>query len=705
MELFRKILSVLRFVLNFFPVKLLFIHFKRNQLFLIFWVILFGFTNKMLFAKYGIAYLFLTPEYLGEISILSYSVLGFAYGGFVMAFNIYSYILVAPRFLFIASLSRPFYKFSLNNFIIPLTFIVFYTILSFKTQQEHEFKSAFEAIINLVGFYIGIFIFIALSLFFFFRANNKISELKKRGRPKTISTTIQNTNVKWYVKMLLSNKERVDWYISSFTEVARARDVSHYTKDQLKYILYKNHLNATIFEIAILITVVILSLFGSNDLFFIPAGASLMLLMTFILMLISAAYSWIGGWTIPVVILFVLSFNTITDKTEILDYGSAITGLDYSKNISSEEKQLSIKSSIILENWKKKQKAEKPKLVVLAVSGGGLRSATWTVNVLHTIKDSLQDLSPIHLIAGSSGGMIGAAYFREEEFIKKNNSSKDEALRVISQDALNSLAFYFATSDWLVRLNVNKSKQRKERGYIFEKQLENNLKGLDKPLAFYKEKEVNSEIPLMMFTPSIISTNQQLVISSSENDFLNNNQYFDANKIEGFDSVKLSSVLRMSSTFPYIMPIVTTPHPQKFNIMDAGLIDNFGIKVLMDYLTENKDWINKNTSGVVVVKIVDNDYGTTSTSYSPLKKLLLPMKFFYANFNLQDKNNDRLIYQLSHELDVLDVVEFNLGKSEEPLSLSWHLTSKEKQSIINAITNEENVNALTMLKKLLTNVK
>jgi hypothetical protein len=139
--------------------------------------------------------------------------------------------------------------------------------------------------------------------------------------------------------------------------------------------------------------------------------------------------------------------------------------------------------------------------------------------------------------------------------------------------------------------------------------------------------------------------------------------------------------------------------------MDAGLIDNFGIKVLVDYLSENQDWINKNTSGVVIVKIVDNDYSATPTSYSPLKKLLLPMKFFYANFNLQDKNNDRLIYQLSHEINSLDVVEFNLGESNEPLSLSWHLTSKEKQSIEKAIYNKDNLIAIAMLKKLLHKVE
>jgi hypothetical protein len=696
-----KLIDILKFLVNFFPVKLVFIHFKRNLLFLVFWFILFGLTSKNILPKYGIDFLFLTPEYLGEISFLSYSILGFSIGGFIMAFNIYSYILVAPRFLFIASLSRPFYKFCLNNFIIPLVFVVFYTILSIKAQQQQEFLSFFGALKNISGFYGGLFLFLSLSLFFFFRVNKvKLDELpKKRGR-KPVLTTLQNSTTKWYVRALVSNRERVDWYISSLTEINRARDVSHYTKEQLKQILYRNHLNATIFEISIIVSLVVLSIFGSNHVLFIPAAASLMLMMTFLLMIVSAVYSWIGGWIIPLFIALVIGFNSLTDRSDILDYGSQITGLNYgdTEKISTGK---SIPSIEILNAWKQKQTETKPKLVVVAVSGGGLRSAMWTVNVLETIYSTNDDFTQLHAITGSSGGLIGAAYFREEHYIKNSSSTKEQRLQTISKDALNSLAYYLATRDWVMRFKFDKNDTRKERGYIFEKQLEENLGGLHHPLAYYKQKEFSAEIPLMIYAPTIISTNEQLIFSASNNLFFENTQFYDANKISGIDSVPLSSVLRMSSTFPYIMPVVTSPTPQRFNIMDAGLIDNFGIKVLTDYLTENREWINANTSGVVIVKIVDNDYSVQSTSYSPLRKLMLPMKFFYANFNLQNKNNDRLLYQLSHELDSLNIVEFNLGSSEQQLSLSWHLTKKEKQHITNAINAKPNQDALNMLKKLL----
>ena len=58
----------------FFPVQLLLHHIKRNYLFIIFWIILFGFIIEYFGVKYGIPYLFLAPEYIGRINYLSFFV-------------------------------------------------------------------------------------------------------------------------------------------------------------------------------------------------------------------------------------------------------------------------------------------------------------------------------------------------------------------------------------------------------------------------------------------------------------------------------------------------------------------------------------------------------------------------------------------------------------------------------------------------------
>ncbi|WP_431212554.1 hypothetical protein ACQ86N_43845 [Puia sp. P3] len=69
----------------------------------------------------------------------------------------------------------------------------------------------------------------------------------------------------------------------------------------------------------------------------------------------------------------------------------------------------------ILDRWKARQSEAKPILFLVNTSGGGSRSATFTMNILQRL-DSLSNgqlMRKTVLITGASGGMLGAAYFRE----------------------------------------------------------------------------------------------------------------------------------------------------------------------------------------------------------------------------------------------------------------------------------------------------
>src|ERR1051326_1626317 len=112
-----------RRIIFFFPFQLFFLHLKKNLLLVAIWGLLFGFITQTLAARYGVPYLFLNPEYQDSVSPLSYFIIGFACGGFTMAFNVASYILNCFRFPFLATLSHPFTKYCVNNFILPCTFV------------------------------------------------------------------------------------------------------------------------------------------------------------------------------------------------------------------------------------------------------------------------------------------------------------------------------------------------------------------------------------------------------------------------------------------------------------------------------------------------------------------------------------------------------------------------------------------------------
>ncbi|MGB0177845.1 MAG: hypothetical protein ACPF9D_11810, partial [Owenweeksia sp.] len=114
------------FLPSFFPVQLFLLHLRRSHILMIFWLLVFLFVNRMLGVNYGFPYLFLTPEYLDKVNFLSYFLVGLTAGLFVMSYHISSYIYYSYRYAFLATLSRPLWKFCINNSLIPLLFFITY---------------------------------------------------------------------------------------------------------------------------------------------------------------------------------------------------------------------------------------------------------------------------------------------------------------------------------------------------------------------------------------------------------------------------------------------------------------------------------------------------------------------------------------------------------------------------------------------------
>jgi hypothetical protein len=82
-----------------------------------------------------------------------------------------------------------------------------------------------------------------------------------------------------------------------------------------------------------------------------------------------------------------------------------------------------------------------------------------------------------------------------------------------------------------------------------------------------------------------------------------------------------------------------------------------------------------------------------------------PLGHIYDNlFAMQDYTNDDLIVYAQDWLKTdLEIVDLELIRPElEDISLSWHLTSKEKHIIQKSAYNEKNQKALYRLKELLS---
>ena len=180
----------------------------------------------------------------------------------------------------------------------------------------------------------------------------------------------------------------------------------------------------------------------------------------------------------------------------------------------------------------------------------------------------------------------------------------------------------------------------------------------------------------------------------------------------------IASALRMNATFPYITPNVDMPTVPSIEVMDGGLSDNFGVSDALRFIHTFKPWIEQETDGIVMVCIRDTPKERPfrkKNNDSWFSRMMNPVGSVYANWaRNQDNNNDMQEEYLKHSLQVpLDVVTFQYlaanelddnadeSKTENRASLSWHLTTFEKQSIESAILNSQNTEALNKLKTLI----
>lgn len=168
--------SASRFFFSF-PVQLVIMHFKKNQMMMLYWLLLFGFITETIAQRFGIPFLFLDPEYMGHVGGRSFFIMGLSMGAFIMAFNISSFILNSFRFPFLATLSRTFVKYAHNNCIIPGFFVLVYCWRIYEFQLSKQLKPLSEVFFDIAVFLAGITLVILLTLRYFMITNKDIYKL------------------------------------------------------------------------------------------------------------------------------------------------------------------------------------------------------------------------------------------------------------------------------------------------------------------------------------------------------------------------------------------------------------------------------------------------------------------------------------------------------------------------------------------------
>lgn len=731
-----------------FPVQLMVLHIRSNHLLLGMWIFLTVMISGGFAAKFGLRYLFVDPEYLGTNGFQAFFFLGLAFGCFFLTWNLTTYLLSAHYFPFLASLAHPFSKFCLNNALLPLAFSVFYFISVIFFQGGFN-GASWEEVFRIISGYMGGFITLLFLYIAYFRLTNRdiraFEENEEGKRPENRIIAPGHKNIDVDRIKLDDNRWRVDTYLTESMRPRLVRSVAHYNSSLLSSIFKQNHLNALIIQLVTIMVLMLLGLLTDHRVFRIPAGASIFFLFSICTAVIGAVSYWFHHWRVTIIILILLGINIMTSH-DIAHYRNKAYGLNYD-TIPSEytyerlngiclsdqvdrDKEATLAA---LENWKKRAWAppgEKPKLVIFSVSGGGLRSATWSMQVAQQADSLLGGrlMNNTALITGASGGMLGMAYLRElylrHQDEELSSYWKQQYIDDIAKDLLNPIAFTLVANDLFLpwtKFDQSGYRYHKDRAYVFERQLhENTHFMLDKALADYREPEATGKIPMLYVTPAVVNDARRMIISPLGTSFMmiapvgtESGETVEVDAVDfgllfrkqGADSLRFSTALRMNATYPYILPNVHLPSKPEIELMDAGFRDNYGLMSATRFLQVFKDWMLENTSGVVLVQVSSSEKIEKiepSNRKGIISSLINPVGIAGSLLSLQEFEHDNslgFIYDL-YGKDYFEFVRFmyHPGRNNKIMaSISFHLTEREKEVVLEAIDEPDNKASMARL--------
>lgn len=305
---------------------------------------------------------------------------------------------------------------------------------------------------------------------------------------------------------------------------------------------------------------------------------------------------------------------------------------------------------------------KKPKLVLVTVSGGGIRASVWTAVVLRKLERTLGAEFPYHirLITGASGGMVGGSYYatslapptpailRGENagFSALHRVTTDQFVDQMATDQLDAVAGRMVFAD--IPSAFNPLPQRGDRGKTLEATWIRWTGGpgaspLARPLRSYAADERAGWRPSLVFTPMMVEDGRRLLVSNLDLAFATRNvgglliepssrkierpafqgedldrtihdedEVFSVSAIEFFrvfphaHDFRVSTAVRMSASFPWVSPAISLPTLPPRRVVDAGYYDNYGVNLAALWLSKMRPWLEANTSGVVVIQIRDH---------------------------------------------------------------------------------------------------
>lgn len=712
------------FLSKFFPITLFLLVLRRNLVVLSLWLALFALVSGQWMGRYGMPFLFLSPEYRGEVSLLSFFILGLCAGLFVMAFHVSTYVFHSLRFPFLATLNRPLYRFAINNSVLPLSFYGFYAynIYQFGLQAQ---QSALFRWAQIGALFLGSVLVIGLVFSYFFSTLRPIAPPVTQQKRKGLGLLAGRMTLKDIDEL---QEEAVYAYLRTPLSIRIPRNTGHYSKELLIKTIHRHHLSAVAFAILLLFGLGLMGYYGDQPWLEIPAGGTFFLILSLGLMAYTIFYTWFKAWTPAALVVGIVlldqsarfsqvhpAFGMVYQKDQkVLYTDSAFESLVHLTNMEADRNHW----EELLSHWKRQTGELKPWLILLNVSGGGLRSSVFTYEMWRELDAVTNGSFSQHcvLVTGASGGMLGAAYYRAQ-YGNRWEEDPERQARVeagrsrMGLDLLNPTAFHLVVNDLLIRLKRAKAGGQVyayDRGYAFDQKLLENSGGvLSGSVAKRKQAEWQADYPALILAPTVVNDGRRLLIGTQPMSFLCsavNHRDPKSAEIDGLelsrlfapaaaDSLRFVTALRMSASFPYITPLVEMPSQPSIELIDAGVRDNDGFELALRWLENMAPWIEQNCGGVMMVRLRGDrpeKVEISNTQASWTGRWLRPVDGVVRSFsNLQTYTK----VDLREKTDWMPFSpvfrDYYLFQQDEQFALSWHLTKAEKDKINLAVAQLE----------------
>lgn len=369
-----------------------------------------------------------------------------------------------------------------------------------------------------------------------------------------------------------------------------------------------------------------------------------------------------------------------------------------------------------LDAWIKRTKSDKPVLVVVGASGGGILTSAWVARVLTGLQEEFGDKfgRALFLISAVSGGGVGAMYFVDayDQGKPPQNPALLGIFEAAASPSVNEIGWGLLFPDFFRLLPFPGPDETVDRAWALETSWSHRLRPDGKATLLNWSSDTREGLrPGVVFNATVVETGSRFLISTVG---LPGDQWT-KNFEKDFPSsdMAIPTAARLSATFPYVTPTARAwaeggaVRDRAYHIADGGYYDTYGVFTLVQWLNKLDDKYAGKLGGVlgIVIRadsplqsvVPDARRGWAQVLFGPLEAL---MNVRGATQIERADLDARLIERRWKGRLPVRFEEFVL-KYDGPLS--WKLTRKDKKEIQDEWALHKNGQGMRVVREWLLN--